>query len=115
MSIQLADYTWLIQENQLIKGTPEDLVLTGLFTQTFNNNQIHFDTQLGSFQVNNEQSTPIQLDGNGQRLIWTKKALEKDGYFESKEGNLVIKINDQNWEFKGNTYEDIYALKQALK
>ncbi len=95
MAIQVADKIWLIDNhNQLIKGTPEDLALTGVFEKTFEGELVKFDNQTGTFRLQYTGNKNIALRGSGALAHWTKQALEKEGYNISNEANITVKAEN---------------------
>lgn len=52
LAIQIADTIWLIDNDKKItKGSPEELVQSGVFGKTFNSENVFFDTKTGSFKI----------------------------------------------------------------
>jgi iron complex transport system ATP-binding protein len=85
LALQTADVIWLTGRNKnIIKGIPEDLVLDGSFDETFAFKG--FDLKTGRVQHQQHQRMPIVLDGEGYYHLWTKNALERNGYAVSAQG-----------------------------
>jgi len=104
MAIQAADRIWLINnKNKLEVSSPEDLVLSGKFSKTFNGNQIYFNEDNGTFKIKNEILKSIQLIGSGNRYYWTKHALEKRQYkIVDRESDISIKVKPNTWQLEKN-------------
>ena len=62
------------------EGAPEDLVLSGAFEAAFQNHDVKFDSRHGSFTVAARSRGRIAVDARGLELIWTRRALEREGY-----------------------------------
>ncbi|MDR3095370.1 MAG: ABC transporter ATP-binding protein [Bacteroidales bacterium] len=80
IAMQGADKLWLIAENNICEGAPEDLALNGQFNSIFAGSNLNFDDTNGEFLIRYHQTTPIALAGEGKTAFWTRKALERNGY-----------------------------------
>ncbi len=102
LALQTADTIWLMhRESKLIKGTPEDLVIRGSFENVFRGNAFDFDKYTGSFKVKHQSKGEISLSGDqGVPFLWTKRALERDGYRVKHQNTSPVQvqlINDNEW------------------
>ncbi len=98
LSIQSADWIWLIGENQRIKrGVPEDLVLKGDFANFFRKDDIRFDMNTGEFRIENSSGQKISVRGSGIYGTWVRKALQRKGYqiVNASKGREQIFITDK--------------------
>jgi len=108
LALQMADNVWLATPNKkIVTGIPEDLVLDGSFDQVFQFKG--FDLKTGKVQHQSFQDKAIDLKGNGYEFLWTKNALERQGFSisaesefslsisSSHEGRTVWRINDQSF------------------
>jgi iron complex transport system ATP-binding protein len=79
LALQTADKIWLAtQHKKIVEGIPEDLVLDGTFDNEF---QLKgFDLKTGKVKHTPYRKTLIQLEGSGPEFLWTKNALERNGY-----------------------------------
>lgn len=81
LALRTADRIWLLaQGGALHVGAPEDLVLSGTFEAAFRSEGVTFDVQTGSFQINQQQTGDVILIGDGIPFIWTRRALEREGF-----------------------------------
>jgi iron complex transport system ATP-binding protein len=81
LSIQSADWIWLIGHDQRIRrGVPEDLVLKGDFADFFKKDDIKFDNHTGEFRIENNTGKRISVRGGGLNGSWIRKALMRKGY-----------------------------------
>lgn len=84
LALQTADLIWLTgQHENILQGLPEDLVLNGAFDEIFQFKG--FDLKSGKVLHQSYRNTPIQLLGEGPPYMWTKNALERNGYEVTKE------------------------------
>jgi iron complex transport system ATP-binding protein len=79
-----ADKIWLIHNEELIEGAPEDLVVEGTFEHLFNSDQFSFNNNDGTFKFRKESRGKIFVDGNGLLRTWTEKAVIRAGYSVSE-------------------------------
>jgi iron complex transport system ATP-binding protein len=106
IALQQADRVWLIHQQDLLEGAPEDLVLSGRLSeavgQTDSGTEIEMDPQTGEFAVKRVMRKEISLlpgpgdlSGPGGLRVWTKKALERNGFrvVENKETGLCVLVD----------------------
>jgi iron complex transport system ATP-binding protein len=94
LALQTADWIWLAGENRsLLNGIPEDLVLNGSFDTIF---QLKgFDLKTGKVQHEAYRESSVRLEGEGPEYLWTKNALERNGFMVSVHGSVRISINKE--------------------
>jgi iron complex transport system ATP-binding protein len=93
LALQTADTIWLTGKNKdIISGIPEDLVLSGQFDSIFEFKG--FDLKTGKVIHLPFRNTTIALRGEGHYLLWTKNALERNGYKIEPSGNIEISIHE---------------------
>jgi len=79
LALQTADLIWLTGKNRnILTGLPEDLVLKGSFDDIFEFKG--FDLKTGKVRHHPFRETKIQLLGTGAAYLWTKNALERNGF-----------------------------------
>ncbi len=79
LALQTADEIWLAgRDKNIITGLPEDLVLNGVFDEIFKFKG--FDLKTGKVEHEAHRNISIKLIGSGYELLWTKNALERNGY-----------------------------------
>jgi iron complex transport system ATP-binding protein len=116
LALQLADEVWLAMPDKKIKtGIPEDLVLDGSFDEVFQFKG--FDLKTGKVQHLPFRKTQINLMGEGAEYLWTKNALEREGFSISEKGALVeLEIgNSIQWKIDSTIYSSLKDLLQRLK
>jgi iron complex transport system ATP-binding protein len=122
IALNQADKIWLLLENALIEGSPEDLVLGGAFDNLFNPDIAGFNHADGTFSLKLEKRGELFVKGEGMTRNWTIKALARAGYSASDNFSVpylitpgetgtkwVIVLKDSSVEF-----ESIYSLAAWL-
>jgi iron complex transport system ATP-binding protein len=114
LALSTADRIWLMpQGGSLAAGTPEDLVLGGVFAAAFASEGVHFDEEVGSFTTHGVFHSEVTLSGEGALARWTRRALERRGYRVRLGGDgcptivAVAKVDDRPmWELssRGETH-----------
>jgi len=118
LALQTADEIWLATTNKKIKtGIPEDLVLDGSFDEIFQFKG--FDLKTGKIQHASHQNQSIHLQGKGHEFLWTKNALEREGFSVSDQGSISISITNDGstirWHANNSTFNKIEDLLDSLK
>lgn len=82
LAIRCADQLWIIDRlGNMITGTPEDLVLSGIFGSAFEIDGVHFDAARGEFSIPVERRGTFLLSApESVERIWTLYALERIGF-----------------------------------
>lgn len=124
IALQTADKIWVITDSEVIEGAPEDLVLNGQFSRIFSSENISFDFEKGDFIFHLPHVRNIQLQGEGTTYNWTKRALQRNGFFVSDTHcalavNIIANNNILQWELKNGNEKyiatSIYDLVSILK
>jgi len=139
IALQQADKIWLIHQQEMLEGAPEDLVLSGRLSdalrQTGSGTEIKMDPQTGEFAVKRSLKEDIFLLSGAESLsgmagleAWTRKALERNGFrvTENKETSIhvlfdietgsprwTLEKNDERVEF--NSIYDLSLYLRAIK
>lgn len=97
MAIGQADKIWLILEDRLTEGAPEDLMLADAFDNLFSSSSIVFNSHDGSFSFPSDERNSIYIEGEGKEKFWTLKALARAGFKEAKEKSMpFIKLPSES-------------------
>lgn len=80
IAIKETDKLWLLSENGFFQGSPEDLILNGLISKTFNTSKVSFDNRKGEFSVRKTFKPYFFISGKVNAVHWTRNAIEKDGF-----------------------------------
>jgi iron complex transport system ATP-binding protein len=123
-AMQCADKMWVIHGDRILEGAPEDLGITGLFSELFSSSGIRYDEQAGKFLFTGRQQGRIHLEGaGGETRVWTQNALQRLGFVLDKNAPLKIRIEDgqdgKGWilHTKDGTvaFKSLYSLARFLK
>ena len=123
IAVSQADKIWLILDDRLAEGSPEDLMLSGCFEHLFDSSVIKFNSSDGSFIFRNESRGKLFIEGEGNRRKWTERALSRAGYVVSDSITnpyiVVPVLADQPWKLiadrKEFSFSSIYDLIRNLR
>lgn len=124
LALRCADRLWLLpKEGALHVGAPEDLVLNGDFEQAFASEGVTFDRSSGAFHIQQIYKQVVQLIGDGESALWTKRALEREGITIAKQAPVKIEILDRAGQaawllhdnMQSNEFDSIYQLLAAVR
>lgn len=125
IAIQEADKIWLMLDDKVIDGAPEDLILNETFNKIFEKSNLNFDKVKGDFRMHRKHTKKIGLIGDGIYYNWTKKALERLNFSVEKGNKSIqhIKIETTNnscrWKLTEHEnkqeFDSIYKLSLYLK
>ncbi|MDR3704367.1 MAG: ABC transporter ATP-binding protein [Paludibacteraceae bacterium] len=115
LALQAADTIWLMNENGIKTGLPEDLVLEGYIEKTFTNPQVNFDSATGSFNMHYKTDKEIKINGKSTLVYWTKRALARAGYSISDNAAKEIIVAINSWTFNGQVFNSIACLVEYLE
>ncbi|MFO7842431.1 MAG: ABC transporter ATP-binding protein [Bacteroidales bacterium] len=125
IAIQEADKIWLMLDDEIIQGAPEDLILSDTLNRIFKESNLNFDKLKGDFRIKRKHSKKIGLIGDGLPYNWTRKALERLNYAVDKGNTAIDHIevkqvkNELNWNFKSENgtfvFKSIDELSLFLK
>ena len=119
-----ADKMWVIHGDRILEGAPEDLGLTGLFSELFSSSGIRYDEQTGRFLFAGRQRGRICLEGAvGEARVWTQNTLQRLGYMLDKGAPEKIRIESGQdglyWilqkDKKSLRFTSLYSLARFLK
>ncbi|MDX1629106.1 MAG: ABC transporter ATP-binding protein [Fulvivirga sp.] len=117
LALQTADRLWLAGFNQpIVEGMPEDLVLNGKIDEVFQFKG--YDLKTGTLK---KQSLgyKVSLEGSGYLYLWTKNALERNGFEIDTEADTHVTIIKENetccWQTnEGTTFGTLEGLINQL-
>jgi len=93
--LQTADRLWLLQDQSIVSGTPEDLILQGKMEKTFTGKNIRFDVSKGSFSIRRPAQHLINFQENGLTAGWTRHALERAGFRIVQDNSVRLSLSIQ--------------------
>jgi iron complex transport system ATP-binding protein len=104
LALQTSDSIWLTsREKNIVVGIPEDLVLNGKFDEVFQFKG--FDLKTGKVKHQATRKLTFTLNGEGFEYLWTKNALERNGYLVVKDQahyRVTVKRKDEAFEWVVN-------------
>jgi iron complex transport system ATP-binding protein len=84
-AVSQSDKIWLILDNELKDGAPEDLMIEGAFDHLFESSHVQFNSGDGSFSFCGADMGNFYVEGRGMIKHWTEEALKREGYVIVKE------------------------------
>lgn len=125
LALRLADKVWLLAEGGFLHiGAPEDLVLSGAFTEVFSSKSVKFDASTGEFHLHTPIRGKVSLLGEGIEAIWTKRALQRTGFVVVSDKNsqfciqVMSTVGQVFWQVTYNStmseHKSVYELIQFL-
>lgn len=108
LAIRCADQLWIIdRRGEMIAGTPEDLVLSGIFGSAFEIDGVHFDAARGEFSIPVEKKGTFALSApESVERLWTLYALERIGFVPAAAGeapdiSVTVHLNGNTtrWQY----------------
>jgi iron complex transport system ATP-binding protein len=123
IALSQSDKVWVLKENGLIEGAPEDLMLKGTFNTLFNDSKVKFNTSDGSFNIRNIEKGKIIVKGEGEKKLWTEKALTRAGYCIADSGSASVVESptdaDPVWKYRSHgiciEFTSIYELIRFVR
>lgn len=122
MAVSQSDKIWLILDNNLKEGAPEDLMIEGSFDHLFDSSSVQFNSGNGTFSFRGPDKGSLFIEGAGTIRHWTEEAVCRAGFSVSKVMTMpYIKISSENkvsWQLisKSNVAEfiSIYELMNYI-
>ena len=120
LALQTADLIWLTgKDRNILVGLPEDLVLNGSFDQIFEFKG--FDLKSGKVLHRPFRKIMVQLSGDGAPYLWTKNALERNGFgISNAEQEISIRLiqnmSGLMWSVrKGDIHSEVNSIEKLMK
>jgi len=122
MAISQSDKIWLLLDDRLIEGAPEDLMIAGAFDHLFDSSTVIFNSDNGTFSFRSENRGTIYLDGKNSKRYWTEKAINRAGFSVSNEmtSTYIILPSESNskWQLSAKSivreFKSIHELITCL-
>ncbi len=80
ITIREADMIWMMMDDEIKTGAPEDMIISGMFGDMFKDSNLNFNIHNGDFFIPKKTEQSIYLYGEGIYKHWTTHALERAGY-----------------------------------
>ncbi len=125
IAADIADKLWIMTDNQIHQGAPEDLLISDVFRKLFLNSPAEFDLKTSSFRFRRDLSRMVRVTGDQKYRLLTKKAMERIGFQTLEEGivELTVDVREFNglpvWQLKNSDleteFDSIYALAIKMR
>ena len=79
LALQMADKLWLMDSDNFICGSPEDLLYQNAFQKIFNDTGITFDNRSGIFRVEYNNTRVLPVKGHGFEYVLLRRAFAREG------------------------------------
>ena len=118
LALQTADLLWVATAQKTIAvGMPEDLVLNGTLDEIFNLKG--FDLKTGKVNHEPHKDVKVNLTGSGYEFLWTKNALEREGYSIDSNATITIEVNNDSKKIEwtiatANLKKMVFSISQLL-
>ena len=114
-----ADKIWLITDNLLQEGAPEDLMLSGSFDHLFDSASIQFNSENGTYSFKSESRGEVNVSGDGIFFHFTKKAINRAGFSVSASDlQPCLKVpsgNNNHWQYiDGSSVTEFNSLYEFI-
>ena len=97
IALHEADNIWLIHNENILTGAPEDLIINKGFIKLFENSTLDFDDNIGEIKPLRSYTLRAGLGGDSTLKQWTIHALERLGIeVVEKDKNLNVQVSDLN-------------------
>jgi iron complex transport system ATP-binding protein len=116
LAMQLADEIWvMVPAGAIYKGTPEEIMHSGILDQVFGNEQVHFHPGVGNFTLRKKLRASLEVLGKGKEFEITNQALSRLGFLldKSEKPAARIKVMPDSWElhFKNEEFNGLSLLQ----
>jgi iron complex transport system ATP-binding protein len=92
ISASEVDKIWLMLDDDVVEGAPEDLALAGHFERMFRSDKVYFNSESGDFVLRkNTMGTYTLIGTEGKINLWTNRALVRMGLV-SVENNPLVRV-----------------------
>lgn len=126
IALREMDKLWIMADQDILEGAPEDAVLNGWINRLFSNKHLGFDAEKREFFFHREFAGTAHVEGSGMVSTLTGKALERKGFrpVTDQPADIEIVVTTDNkpectgWELtkSGITthHHSLYSLLSAL-
>jgi iron complex transport system ATP-binding protein len=114
------DKLWLMTDEGLLEGAPEDLLINQGFRKLFINSEMEFDIKNMAFRFSRDLNKSISVHGEDPYSSFTSKAMERIGFRTTSDEiadyiiNIETNSNSTQWKVTGkggeSTFGSIYAM-----
>jgi iron complex transport system ATP-binding protein len=86
------DKLWLMTDDGLLEGAPEDLLMNQGFRKLFNNSDLDFDARSLVFRFSRDLKGRVKILADEKYFIFTRKAMERIGFKTIKNEDTAYTI-----------------------
>jgi iron complex transport system ATP-binding protein len=125
IAADIADKLWIMADNQIYQGAPEDLLISDVFRKLFLNSPAEFDLKTSTFRFRRDLRKTVGVTGDQKFRLLTKRAMERIGFQTLEEGicELTVDVQENNglpvWRLVDSDIEtefnSIYTLAAKLR
>jgi iron complex transport system ATP-binding protein len=116
IAIRLADTLWIMTQENLEQGAPEDFALKRGFDAIFKNTEIFFDYNTGIVETGINLSKKISFACDDTFTgFWLKKAFNRLGFDVSENAGVSVTVKNNRFIcFKDNTAKEFHSVRELL-
>jgi iron complex transport system ATP-binding protein len=119
MAVSQSEKVWLILDNKLIEGAPEDLMIEGAFDHLFDSSSVIFDSENGTFSFRGEERGALYIEGGGSLRFWTEEAIKRAGFsiteVKTKKFIKVDPLKNNRWQvISENSVTEFYSIYELI-
>ena len=119
------DKLWLMTDEGLMEGAPEDLLMNQGFRKLFKNSDLDFDARSLAFKFSRDLKRRVKILADEKYVVFTRKAMERIGFKTTKNENTdytITVISDNAipvWQVTGpnlqRSFNSIYQLTSFFR
>lgn len=114
IALESSDQIWLMNCGEdLVKGLPEDLVISGKINQLFPQEKFEFNTQRGRVEIKSQPAT-FNIEGSQELIFWLQKALKKARIYEL-DGQVRVQNNPFSIFFMEKEFDSLESFIDSLR
>lgn len=99
LAIHTCHSMWLLNNQKITVGMPEDLALNGWLGEVFNTGSVRFNNAIGHFEFESNRDKKVTvLCESSKELFWLTKALHRNNYLIVEKADITISKAINRWE-----------------
>lgn len=108
MMSQIADKLWLFKSDEIIAGTPEDLIISGKVDEILGSEELKLDHL-------RKDNLHVALVGQEDKIYWVARALKRKGYEIDPQSKVIIKADKEIYELvNSNNKLTFHSIEETL-
>lgn len=115
-AIRYSDKIWLMLDDGMKEGSPEDLMIKGEFDHLFESSSVMFNSSDGTWSFREETRREINIKGDEKLKHWTEEAMKRAGFYITADAGFVIEITGKpSWILHaGNSQSEHYSIYELV-